>query len=236
MIDKTIPPKIPATIYQDDDLLVINKPSGLLSVPDGYDPDQPHLKNVLEPIHGPLWMVHRLDKETSGILILAKNKTSHRELNALFRNRKIDKIYHALVTPPPGFQAKTITLPLRPNADRKHRTRVDPKNGKQAHSILKVLKHFNLGVLMEISILTGITHQIRAHLRAHDLVLFGETLYNAGLPPQALSAPRGMLHAREIALPHPASGESLRLRATYPEDFRSLYTELRFTKDPDEAI
>jgi RluA family pseudouridine synthase len=236
MIGKTIPPNLPVIIYQDEDLLVINKPSGLLSVPDGYDPDQPHLRSVLEPIHGPLWMVHRLDKETSGIVILAKSETSHRELNALFRNRKINKIYHALVTPPPEFQTKTITLPLRPNADRKHRTRVDYKHGKQAHSILKVLKRFNLGVLMEIKILTGITHQIRAHLRAHDLVLFGETLYNAGLPPQPLPAPRAMLHARETDLPHPSSGESLRLSATYPEDFRSLYTELRFTKDPDEVI
>lgn len=226
----------PSIIYQDNDLLVVNKPPGLLSVPDGYDPDLPHLRSVLEPLHGALWMVHRLDKDTSGLVILARNESSHRKLNALFRERNIDKVYHALVTPPPEFQNKTINLPLKPDADRKHRTRVNLKDGKEAHSILSVIKRFHLGVLMEIKILTGITHQIRAHLRSEDLLVFGETLYNASLPVQPLPAPRAMLHARQISFFHPESGESLRLSAPYPQDFRTLYTQLRFTRAQDKGI
>ncbi len=234
-IDSRIP-TTPSVIFQDNDLLVVNKPPGLLSVPDGYDPNLPHLRDVLEPLYGPLWMVHRLDKETSGLIILAKNKNSHRELNALFRNRQVNKVYHGLVTPIPDFQAKTVQLPLRPNADRKHRTRVDHREGKPAHSVLKVQKRFNLGVLMDIEILTGITHQIRAHLRTLNLVLFGESLYNAGLPPQPIDVPRGMLHARQISFPHPISGEKVHFSANYPEDFRTLYTRLRITRAPDEEI
>jgi 23S rRNA-/tRNA-specific pseudouridylate synthase len=93
-----------------------------------------------------------------------------------------------------------------------------------------------LGALVEITISTGITHQIRAHLRAHDLVLYGETLYSPGLPPQEFDVPRTMLHAREIAFPHPISNDALRFSASYPVDFREVYTKLRFTKALDELI
>ena len=230
------PTLIPSLIFEDSDLLLVNKPAGLLSVPDGYNPDLPHLRSVLEPVYGPLWIVHRLDRETSGAVILAKNKVSHRELNALFRIREIHKVYHGLIAHAPTFTTKTIELPLKPNADREHRTRVDTRNGKSAQSIIRVLKHFDFGALVEIQILTGITHQIRAHLRAEELTLFGETLYNAGLPPQPLTAPRTMLHARQISFPHPISKEQLQITANYPEDFRRFYTKLRFTKALDEAI
>jgi len=230
------PTMTPSLVYQDNDLLIVNKPAGLLSVPDGYDPDLPHLRSVLEPIYGRLWMVHRLDRETSGLIILAKNGDSHRDLNGQFRNHEIDKIYHGLVTPSPNFKTKTIRLPLKPNADRKHRTRVVVKGGKPAHSILRVLKLYDLGALLEIKILTGITHQIRAHLRAESLSLFGDSLYNAGLPPHPLSAPRVMLHAKEIGFTHPATGKTMCFSTNYPEDFRNLYTRIRFTKALDEGI
>ena len=223
-------------LYHDDDLVVINKPPYLLSVPDGYDPQIPHLRKILEPQLGPLWMVHRLDKETSGAMILARNEDSHRQLNTDFKGRMIGKTYHGLVTPVPDWQEKNIQLPLKPNADRKHRTRVEPTSGKFSHSICKLLKRFPVGVLMEIQILTGITHQIRAHLRAYDLVLFGETLYNAGLSPQPIKMDRVMLHSRMLVFSHPKTKESLTITAPYPDDFRAAYTKLRFTTDPDELI
>ena len=227
---------LPAVVFEDEDLLVVNKPSGLLSITDGYNPELPHLRSVLEPSFGTLWIVHRLDRETSGLVILAKNEGAHRQLNALFRDREIEKTYHALVTPPPEFQELNITLPLRTDADRRHRTRVDEREGKPAQSALKVLKRFNFGVLMEIQIKTGITHQVRAHLRALDLALFGDTLYRVGLPPQPFSVPRAMLHARRAAFSHPRSGERLCFEATYPQDFRDFYTKLRFTTTLDALI
>jgi len=87
--------------------------SGLLSIPDGYDSSLPHLKIVLEPVYGKLWVVHRLDKETSGIMLLARNAGAHRSLNASFRERKIKKTYHSLVTPVPNWREIQIRAHLR---------------------------------------------------------------------------------------------------------------------------
>lgn len=89
---------------------------------------------------------------------------------------------------------------------------------------------------MEISILTGMTHQIRAHLRAFDLCLLGETLYNAALPDLPIKAQRMMLHARFLAFSHPHTGKWVQFTAPYPDDFREVYTKLRFTTAPDEGI
>jgi len=231
-----LPHHIPALLYQDDDLLIINKPPNLLSIPDGYDPDLPHLRSILEPEHGDLWMVHRLDKGTSGVMVLARNIKAHRFLNNAFREHSVEKNYHGLVTPVPDWYEKVITLPLKVNADRMHRTRVNHQDGKEAWSKCKVLKWFDDAVLMEIEIRTGITHQIRAHLRAFDLLLLGESLYHAGLSPQPIIVPRMMLHARSLALTHPTTSDLLKFEAPYPDDFRDVYTKLRATKGRDARI
>lgn len=226
----------PEILYEDQGLLLINKPCGLLSVPDGYNPLLPHLKSVLEPVYGEIWIVHRLDKETSGVMLIARNVNSHRELNETFRSRKIEKIYHGLVTPLPSWKEMDIQLPLLTNADRKHRTRVNTKSGKEAHSYCRVKKRFELGALMEIQIYTGISHQIRAHLRAYDLSLLGDYLYHAGLPQQPFSVSRTMLHARHLGFTHPTTGEWITTSAPYPEDFRAAYTTLRFTTIQNSMI
>lgn len=226
----------PSPLYQDDDFLVIDKTPGLLSVPDGYHPSLPHLRSVLEPIYGDLWIVHRLDKDTSGVMVLARNAEAHRKFNALFRERQIEKKYHGLITPVPDWRTKDIALPLQTNADRKHRTRVNPTGGKEARSICQVEKTFELGVLMEIQILTGITHQIRAHLRQFDLALFGDTLYRAGLPDQPFSVSRTMLHARSIAFLHPSTGQPMDFTAPYSDDFREVYTKLQTTRFENEGF
>jgi len=198
-------------LYQDQDILLINKTAGLLSSPDGYNPNLPHIKKILAPHFGELWMVHRLDKETSVVMIFARNEEAHQNLNRAFRNREVNKVYHGLVSPIPQWREKRITLPLQVDADRKHRTRIAVSQGKEARSDCKVLKVFQFGVLMKIKIHTGITHQIRAHLRSEGLSLFGETLYNAGLSPLPLSAPRMMLHAKSIAFNHPSTGKWLNI-------------------------
>lgn len=223
-------------LYQDQDLILINKPSGILSIKDGYHPDLPYLKAFLEPHFGKLWIVHRLDKETSGVMVLARNVQTNRALNQSFHDRQLQKVYHGLVTPIPSWRQNEIQLPLKINADRQHHTRVDRGAGKPAHSICTVLKVCALGVLMEIEIRTGITHQIRAHLRALDLALFGDLLYNAGLPSQPFTVPRTMLHARSLVFTHPLTGKQLHITAPYQDDFREAYTKLRVTTTPDAAI
>lgn len=227
---------IPPIIFEDDDLLIVNKSPGLLSVPDGYSPALPHLRSVLEPQFGSLWIVHRLDKETSGLIVLAKNPDTHRALNEQFRIRQIEKKYHGLVTPTPQWREMAINLPLQTDADRRHRTRVNLTQGKDAQSNCHVLKRFHCGALMEIQIKTGITHQIRAHLRSFNLILVGESLYNAGLPHPQIQAERTMLHSRTIAFTHPTSGSWVEYTAPYPEDFRDIYTKLKTTTSLGGAI
>lgn len=223
-------------IYQDENLLIINKPPGLLSIPDGYQPDLPHIRTVMEPIYGKLWLIHRLDKETSGVLVLARNPETHRIMNQLFRDRQIEKIYHCLVYPRPNWHELDIQLPLLVNADREHRTRVNLKEGKPARSICCVKKFFQFGALIEINILTGITHQIRVHLREKELVIIGDKLYNTGMPPQPIDVPRMMLHARRVAFQHPKSAQSMEITANYLDDFRQAYTNLKMTTMLDEAF
>jgi len=181
-------------------------------------------------------MVHRLDKDTSGILLMARDADAHRILNGSFRERELLKKYHALVVPVPDWGEMDIQLPLKANADREHRTRPNDHTGKYAHSICKILKWFDRGVLMEIQILTGITHQIRAHLRAYNLALLGETKYQIGLPDPPFDAPRAMLHARTIAFTHPITKEQMAFTAPYPDDFREAYHKLRVTTAQDEVI
>ena len=226
----------PEIIYDDPDLLIINKPAGLLSIPDGYNPTLPYLKSMLESKFGPLWLVHRLDKETSGVMVLARNPEVHRVLNQLFRDHNVSKTYHGLATPPPEWQENVFDHPLKVNADRKHRTRVDFQDGKTAWTSCRVLTRASQAVLLEITIRTGVTHQIRAHLRENGMTLIGETLYNAGLSTPPITAPRIMLHAREISFRHPISGAPQIFTAPYPEDFREVYTTIRATKGPDAMI
>ncbi len=225
----------PDLLFQNQDLLIINKPANLLSVPDGYNPEIPHLRSVLEPIYGELWMVHRLDKETSGVMVLARNQDAHRDLNAFFRNHEVEKIYHCLVNPKPDWTELEIELPLQIDADRKHRTRVNETKGKPAQSHCKVKKHYPTGALLEVQIETGITHQIRAHLREYDLAILGDDLYRAGLAPQPIEVPRMMLHARTLKLPDLKTGERQEFSANYPDDFREAYTKLRMTTSWDEV-
>jgi len=226
----------PNIIFENQDLLIIDKPAGLLSVPDGYNPQLSHLRSVLEPIYGNLWMVHRLDKETSGIMVITRNSNVHRTLNEAFKNRDTEKTYHCLVFPAPDWRNKDIDLPLKVDADRRHRTRVDEKHGKPARSICEVKKYLNDGALLEIKILTGITHQIRAHLREMNLAILGDALYSTGLPAPPIDVQRMMLHARSLRFPDPITGEKLNFSANYPDDFRQAYQMLKQPTSPDEVF
>jgi RluA family pseudouridine synthase len=217
-------------LWSDDDLLIVNKPSDLRVIPDGYNPSLPTLVRLLEPMWGRLFVVHRLDKDTSGVIIFARGADSHRSLNQQFAERQVHKTYWALVAGLPGWEAKTIDLPLRINGDRSHRTVVDYKEGKPASTTARVLKRFETWSWVETSPHTGYTHQIRAHLSSIGHPLLGDALYR--YPPQwngprvdPASLPafaRTALHALEVSFHHPVTAEPLSFKAPLPDDFQVL--------------
>lgn len=209
-------------LWSDDSLLAVNKPSGLLTLPDGYDKALPHLRSILEPTYGRLWIVHRLDRETSGIIVLARTAGAHRHLNTQFQEKRSSKLYHTLVVGQPSWENLTITYPLRPDGDRRHRTVVDPVKGKSAITKLRVLRHFDGYSLLEVAPLTGRTHQIRAHLKHAGYPILADPLY--GDPTQTCHTllPRLGLHALSLTLVHPETEEILKFKAPYPQDFSSL--------------
>lgn len=211
-------------LWYDADLLVIDKPAGLPTLPDGYHPEAPHVKSVLEPLYGRLWIVHRLDKETSGVLALARSAGAHRSLNTQFEQHAVEKTYHALARGAAAWETTSVRLPLRLDGDRRHRTVVDAQRGKPAVTHLRVLQRFPGWTWLEARPETGRTHQIRAHLAALGLPLAGDALYGGKedlYPLDPSGSPvvqRLCLHAWRLALDHPASGERLTFTAPEPTE------------------
>lgn len=205
-------------IYIDDHLLVINKPSGLLSIPDGYDSSIPHIQRILEPDFGKLWMVHRLDKETSGIMILARNQAAHRSLSLQFENHEVDKTYHALVQGIPNWEETSIDAPLRSGVGRRNRTVVDQQSGKAAFTEFTVLRHFPDTSLIEAHPRTGRTHQIRVHLYHLGFPILNDQLYGEKITKKYEGISRLALHANSIEITHPNSNQTATYLAPYPED------------------
>ena len=214
-------------LYSDAQILAVNKPPDLRVIPDGYDPSLPYLSALLAPELGRLWVVHRLDRDTSGVVLLARSAEAHRALSLAFENRETRKIYHALVCGKPEQAQWTCDLPLRIDADRRHRTLPDPLHGKPARTDFQVLNRFPEVALIEARPHTGYTHQIRAHLAAARLPLLADPLYwIPGLPaPSPLQSHSGLigrtaLHHLEITFPHPATSVPTQIQAGYPTDFQ----------------
>jgi RluA family pseudouridine synthase len=216
-----------AVLFVDADLLVVDKPAGVPVLPDGYNPEAPYLKGLLQVDYGALWVVHRLDKETSGVLILARSAAAHRSLNIQFEKRQVAKVYHALVRGNPPWEVQTVRLPLALDGDRKHRTVIDPRHGKAAHTDLRCMERFPAAALVQATPHTGRTHQIRAHLAAIGLPILGDGLYG-GTPSEAMPIiQRLALHALRLDFAHPASGQALSLQAPYSQDFDQALHRLR---------
>lgn len=216
-------------IYHDSDILVINKPAGVLSIPDGYHPEYPHLRSILEPDFGRLYIVHRLDKDTSGVMVLARTPEAHRSMNIQFDERTTRKEYKALILGSPAWNILDVEYPLTVNGDRSHRTRVLHNKGKPASTGFCVIKRWQRATLISATPHTGYTHQIRAHLGSIDYPILFDTLYTPpGLRNHAKDCYRmmefspdvfrPMLHACQISFIHPISGIDVEFSCPLPDD------------------
>jgi RluA family pseudouridine synthase len=215
----------PTILFSDDSLLVVNKLAGMLSIKDGYDQGLPYVGSILEPSFGRLWVVHRLDKETSGVMVLARSAQAHARLNQQFAEQQVTKRYHALIAGNPDWQTRRIDLPLRSNVGRRKRTAVDYATGKQAITRLQVCARYPGYTLLEARPETGRTHQIRAHLYAVGFAILSDRLYGVGDISPLIG--RLALHAQSLTFQHPLTGQEICFEAPYPADFQQAMSQLR---------
>jgi len=214
-------------LYVDDDLAVLNKASGMVVHP-GAGHDEGTVVNALLHRFGPLstiggeqrpGIVHRLDKETSGCLVVARNDAAHAALSAQFANRETEKIYFAVVQGVPSPRDGCIdTFMARHPVHRVQMAVVPAGKGKQAVTDYAVMHHGALWALVRCALHTGRTHQIRVHLKSLGHPLLGDDVY-AKPARQPIRVPRLMLHAWRLGFTHPRSGQRLVLTAPLPAEF-----------------
>ncbi len=201
-------------LHVDDDILVVNKPSGLLSVP-GKDPSLwdcvEHRARQSYPSAG---MCHRLDKDTSGVLVLALNKRAHGKIGSQFEHRQTTKFYVARVAGIIEEDEGLVDLPLATDWLNKPRQRVDHENGRAAQTRWQVIEREANATRVKLVPLTGRTHQLRVHMKAIGHVILGDVFY---ADPEALAAAdRLQLHAAELGFTHPTTGEFTTYSAPLP--------------------
>jgi RluA family pseudouridine synthase len=211
-------------LHSDDHIIILNKPAGLPVLPDGWESDAPYLVKLLEEELGKIFVVHRLDKFTSGVMVFAKTAEAHRALNIQFEKHTIEKVYHAITVGTPPWDEKTTKFPLRANVGHKHRTMVDNRHGLRSETRLKVLKRGQANVLLEAMPMTGRTHQIRVHAYALGYPLLGDVLYSA---PETDIIARPALHAYSLTFTHPETNERVTFTAPYPHDFKDALKIIR---------
>lgn len=220
-------------IYEDNDIVVVNKAKGMVVHPAVGNPDgtlvnaiMAHCKDNLSGIGGELrpGIVHRLDKDTSGLLIIAKNDRAHLAMSEQIQNREVKKTYLALVRGIVPENEATIKMPIgRSTKDRKKMAVT--KSGKEAITHFKVLERFNKYSYLEVKIETGRTHQIRVHLAEIGYPVVGDMVYSNGK--NEFGVEGQMLHAKSLDFKHPITGKEMHLEAPLPEYFEEVLKELK---------
>jgi len=211
-------------LFANDDLLAVNKPEGLASIPEG-DKGRDCLLALLESGGtGRLYIVHRLDKEVSGVILFARNAAAHKHLNEQFRQRSVSKTYVALVHGVIAANSGTIDQPIREFGS--GRMGVDRQRGKPCLTEFQVSERLAAYTLVQAYPLTGRRHQLRVHFYSLGHPIVGDRRY--GDKAAQLAFPRLMLHAQEIAFPLP-TGEKVTVQAPIPESFWEVVDRIRET-------
>ena len=237
------PEEIPLDIlFEDKSLLVLNKPAGLVVHPSAGHEEHTLVNALLHHCAGELsgiggvarpGIVHRLDKETSGCLVVAKTDETHLVLSKQFADRRVEKIYNAITCGELARDSGEIRAAItRHSTHRKRMTVCDEDSGRAAHTSWRVVERLNAATLVEARIHTGRTHQIRVHFQFLGHPLVGDETYgarqNARLKELTnYAAPRVMLHSRELSFIHPRTKKEMSFASPLPKDFREALKFLR---------
>lgn len=240
------PEEMPLDIlFEDKSLLVLNKPAGLVVHPAAGHEEHTLVNALLHHCRGSLsgiggvarpGIVHRLDKETSGCLVIAKNDETHLALSKQFSERQVKKIYNAIVCG--SFERETGEIRAAIARHPSHRKRMavsDDESGRAAHTRFRLVERLNCSAFVEAQIFTGRTHQIRVHFQFIGHPLLGDETYGARQNKKfaeatGFVAPRVMLHARQLAFVHPRTEKEMKFESPLPEDFEEALRFLRLTR------
>lgn len=230
-----------ATLFENDSMLVVNKPAGLLTLPDRFNESLPSLKQVLDHQYDRLFIVHRLDKGTSGIICFAKTAEAHRSLSLQFEKRKVKKVYQAIIKGTPYEKEGLIDAKIAYNMD--GTVRIDKQKGKAAFSSYQLIRSYAQYSLCDIEIQTGRTHQIRIHMSHIGYPLAYDPDYGPDQPiflsqikrkrfnlkkgeSERPIIDRVPLHAHSLTLTDPDSSKPIHIECPLPKDMAAFLKQL----------
>jgi len=223
-------------IYEDEDLLIVNKPKGMVVHPSAghysgtlVNAVMYHCKDSLSGIGGVMrpGIVHRIDKDTTGLLVVCKTDKAHNSISAQFKEHSITRKYYAVVYGNIKEDEGTVNMPIaRHNIDRK-KMATTQKNGKEAVTHYKVLERFGQYTYVECQLETGRTHQIRVHMASIKHPLLGDSVYGPERTKFAVSIVGQTLHAKTLGFKHPKTNKYIEFNSELPEYFNKVLTKLR---------
>jgi 23S rRNA pseudouridine1911/1915/1917 synthase len=223
-----------SVLAEDDDFVIVEKPAGLLTVPTAERERDTLFARVLDYLHQryrrrtTAFVVHRIDRDTSGTLVFARNRETLRSLQELFRAHRIEREYVALVEGDLSGAGTFDADLVRDAGDRRRGTAKPGQSGRRAVTRYRVLERLGRATLVSIELETGRTHQIRVHFAAARHPVLGDPVYRPrGLAPAPLEVPRQMLHARRLGFAHPRTGQLVAAESPLPEDFAKALKALR---------
>ncbi len=228
-------------LFEDNDIVVIDKPAGMLTIPDRFSPAE-NLRALLSSKYGQIFVVHRLDRETSGVLVFAKNAEAHRNLSIQFENHTVTKIYSAVISGQLAEDELSIDIPLMPDPVHKGLMRPSAR-GKDSLTIMKVIERYRIATHVECDLRTGRQHQIRVHSASIGHPLLVDSLYGKSeafllstikrrynLQKNEEEKPiisRITLHSKTLGFKHPSTGADVEFTSELPKDFKALLSVLR---------
>ena len=232
----------PVIIFEDESIVIVSKPAGMLTIPDRFDKDFPNVRAYLIDLYHEIFTVHRLDRDTSGILIFAKNAEAHKHLSMQFEHQQVQKTYMAIVRGIVSKDTQEIDIPLIADTRKKGLMRPSAR-GKESFTSIHVIQRFRMATLLECKPLTGRLHQIRVHLSAIGYPLlvdpdYGSNSefklstikkkYNVGKNQEERPLlSRTPLHSAAIEFTHPFTEKRIRFEAEMPKDMQATINVLK---------